>query len=224
MKRIEKTSIHSDTRLLVFKKNETDVKTKCTRARACVYTYITLYVRPTSATRPPRRFWSSSGIGVWLGCVPREDRDLASSTDSYRTDPSFSVCAGPCPVSVIIGPHYIGTDQSPHVRTSVDNLAESAEYPDPRERFWTRPCRGDSSLRNVQTLLTNYTRNRNVRTWLTAKNLASGGPCLASGIPLVFDHSRFNNDDRVTEVVLPRLLPFLLSSLDVLSYIQCVPL
>lgn len=32
------------------------------------------------------------------------------------------------------------------------------EYPDPRERSWTRPCREDTPLGNVQTLLTNYSR------------------------------------------------------------------
>lgn len=56
------------------------------------------------------------------------------SLNSYRTDPSLSVRAGPCPVLVIIGTHYIGTDQSPHVRTSAGNhlsfspsLAESRQ-------------------------------------------------------------------------------------------------
>lgn len=82
-------------------------------------------------------------------CVPREDRSgpRILRTAPYRTVPSLSVRAGPCPVSVTIGPHYIGTDQSPHVRTSVDNLAESAEYPDPRERPRTRPCPARMEIR-----------------------------------------------------------------------------
>lgn len=50
-----------------------------------------------------------------------EDRAHPLPVSSYRTDPSLSVRAGPCPVSVIIGTHYIGTDQSPHVRTFAGN-------------------------------------------------------------------------------------------------------
>ena len=76
------------------------------------------------------------------------------------------------------------------------------ECPDPRERFWTRPCRGDSPLRNVQTLLTNYTRNRNVRT-----NSEEPGIGEFHSFSTL---SRFNDDDDpLTEVVLPRLLPSL---------------
>ena len=100
-------------------------------------------------------------------CVCTEERIRTSHprTPPYRADPSFSVCVGPCPVSVIIGPHYIGTDQSPHVRTSVDNLAESACI----RTHVNVPLHGHARAAekigrppgNVQTHLTNYTHESN---------------------------------------------------------------
>lgn len=101
-------------------------------------------------------------------CVCTEERIRTSHprprTPPYRADPSFSVCVGPCPVSVIIGPHYIGTDQSPHVRTSVDNLAESAcirTHVNVSLHGHARAAKIGRPLGNVQTHLTNYTHESN---------------------------------------------------------------
>ena len=142
--------------------------------------------------QPSARFWSNSGIGVWLESVLWEDQDLASSTDSYRTDPSFSVCAGPCPVSVIIGPHYIGTDQSPHVRTSVDNLAESSSIRThvnvPGHARAVKIPLWETSKRCWL-----ITAESNVRTWSTV-NWTSSRRISHPKVSLVFNHSSFNRD------------------------------
>lgn len=62
-------------------------------------------------------FWGSDAQGGYC-YIPRDDEGPASRGPRYRGYPSLSigVAGASCSVSVIIGPHYIGTDQSPPPR------------------------------------------------------------------------------------------------------------